>query len=456
MAGGNAFKTKAGSRAIEKTVSKFLREIPPAERYGQLEIGTRLSRTYEVQAGVPIDASNSLLRALSPFTLEIVPPLAFGSSSRLSSGEKPKKDVGIYDAASQSNNQFYKYLLNREVRTARSQKLTGNNPRQRLEEFVAAGKRHIKQSPDGSVYAEGTSSFQDPMISDVLTAADIAVQVDTIFNTPPLVLLVNPNNMSVQFNRMHQYTERTRYGYIYQHWGEEQPRLSISGVSGAWIAGANPRDIQRAQVAANSRGQNSSVSGLQWASKKDSAAWQNLMSLFGFYMNNGYIFDTVGKSYAHHFVGAIAIKYDHWVYIGNINNFNFGYEETKQYGGIAFNFDFTVTQLYDTAPQVTQVRQMRAPTASPSDPRYSSLGIAPNPSRDGVVNLFEPGYEPTTQVESVANTAAQMAAQAGSAVKGAATRVTVSDLGFKRPTIVEQPSQVVTVQRRLQPFIGVT
>lgn len=455
MAGGNAFKTKAGSRGIEQDVTKFLRDVPAAERYGQLEIGTRMNRTYEVQAGAAIDGAKADLRVYSPFTLEMVPPLAFGSSSRLTDGKKPKRNVGIYDAATQSNNQFYRYLLNRQVRTARTQRLSGNNPRQRLDEFVAAGKRHIKQSPDGTVYAEGTSSFQDPMISDVMVAADIAVQIDTIFNTPPLVLLINPNNMSIQFNRLHQFTERTRYGYIYQVWGEDQPRLSISGTTGAWISGAAPNDIQRAAVAANNRGQNSSVSGVQWASKQDSASWQNLMSLFGFYMNNGYIFDTVGKSYAHHFVGAIAIKYDHWVYIGNINNFNFGYEEAKQYGGMAFNFDFTVTQMFDTSSPVTQVRQMRAPTASPSDPRYSSLGIAPNPSRDGVVNLSEPGYRPPDQFEGVANQQEMIAANVGQAAQKAASReLRVSAQGFRRP----QDAQAIVAlpQRKLQPFIGVT
>jgi len=438
MAGGNAFRTDPKARKVNQDVAKFLRGVPPANTYGRFETGARLSRSFETQAGIPVDGSNSRLRTLSPFTLEIVPPLVFGGSSLLQSGQKPKKNVGIYDAAQQGTNQFYNYLLTRQLRINRAQKTIGNEQRQKLEEFVAAGKQHIKTTPDRTTYAEGTSAFQEPAIADVMVAADIAIQLDTILNTPPLVMLINPTNMSKQFNRLHQYTERTRHGYIYQVWGEDQPKISLSGVTGAFIAGAAPRDIQRAAVAANARGQNSSVSGVQWASKKDSAAWQNLMSLFTFYMNNGYIHDTIGKTYAHHFVGSIAIKYDQWVYIGNIDSFGFGYEENKQYGGLAWNFEFVVAQMFDTAPQVTQVTQMRAPTASPSDPRYSTLGGAPNPARDGAVNQTEPGYTetPPDRVQS----ASTVGAQTAPAVKSSVGSSKPNKGGFKQPAPEAAPT----------------
>ena len=83
-------------------------------------------------------------------------------------------------------------------------------------------------------------------------------------------------------NKVQQYNDRTRYGYVFQGWGEEQTRLTISAKCGAFSSGGR---------------------GVQYASKRDSAAWQNLMTAFQFYKNNGYIYDTLGKSNAHLFVG---------------------------------------------------------------------------------------------------------------------------------------------------------
>jgi hypothetical protein len=191
------------------------------------------------------------------------------------------------------------------------------------------------------------------------------------------VLLINPNTLAFAHNKIQQYTERTRYGYVFQAHGEEQPKISVSGVIGAYLAGASVRDRERAFVKSQ-RGYNSSVSGVQFASKRDSASYQNLMNLFSMYMSSGYIFDTIGKSSANHFVGALAIRYDGWVYVGHIESFSYQYEDTKPNGGMGFDFEFVASQLFDTTQNVQQIRPLRAPTSSPSDPKYGALGALPD------------------------------------------------------------------------------
>jgi hypothetical protein len=182
---------------------------------------------------------------------------------------------------------------------------------------------------------------------------DIAMQLRAIRDTPPLVLLINPQSLQRTFTKVQQYSDRSRYGYIFQAWGEDQPKLGISGKVGAYISGTR---------------------GVQFASRRDSAAWQNLMTLFHVYKNNGYIYDTIGRSNAHHHVGALSIRYDQWVYYGHMQSFSFTLDESNVYGGLTFEMQFVVSAMQDTAQTVTAVQPMRAPTPSWSDPRYTGQG----------------------------------------------------------------------------------
>jgi hypothetical protein len=200
---------------------------------------------------------------------------------------------------------------------------------------------------------DGSSRLGKPAIADVYTAVDIATQLSAALNTPPLVFLLNPENVQITYTKIQQFQDRSRYGFIYHGWGEEQPRLSITAKCGAFISGQK---------------------GVQFASKRDSAAWQNLTSALHFYKNNGYIHDTIGHSNAHHFIGAISIHYDQWIYYGHMESFNYGYDEALQHGGIEFQMEFVVSMMTDTHQAVAAVSPMMAPTPSPSDPRYLGMG----------------------------------------------------------------------------------
>ncbi len=203
---------------------------------------------------------------------------------------------------------------------------------------------------------------RDMAISDLAQGRSVLNQVRRMLATPALTLLVNPQSLNVTFTKKQVYQDRSRYDYIFQSWGEELPRLSVSGKTGAFYAGASSEVV-------DARGFTSSPSGVQWICRRDSAAWQNLSALLLLYRNNGLVYDLLGNSEAHLWVGAIEINYDQNVYHGQFESFSFGFTEDHQGGGVEFNFDFSVSQMFDLAQRGT-VDPQSSPTPSASDPRW--------------------------------------------------------------------------------------
>jgi hypothetical protein len=169
-------------------------------------------------------------------------------------------------------------------------------------------------------------------------------------------------------------------------------KMSVTGRSAGFVAGAGTntraRELAKNNEAVTAAKQTSSVSGYQFASKWDSAAWQNLMGLFTFYRNNGYIYDTAGRprSEAHLFIGNIEIAYDQWVYVGNFENFTYQYEEGKQHGAVQFTFEFNVSFMYDRA-QGGAVRPINSPTPSPSAAMRGNAPFLPDPQANAVASI---------------------------------------------------------------------
>lgn len=329
-------------------------EVEAADRYAGIAVGPRLDHTYEVQSNIPVDGTNALLRDLSPFTLRFIPPDDLVAAAAGS----PEEAVDLITAAAQGAD---RNSLAKEL----SKRLADVSPidagASQLETFVANGQ---------FLSASGSSAF--PTLADATMAADIALQLQTMLNAPPLTLLVNPSEMSITYTNIQNYSTRTRYGYVFERWGEEQPRISFSGSTGAFIAGA--ADAPGTDVyAAQGRGETTVPTGVQFASKRDSAAWQNLMSLLLMYRNGGYIYDTVGASEAHLFIGSIAIDYDQWTYVGHIESFSYSYEEGMPHR-IEWSMEFVVSRMYDNSETTYSVLPLLAPTTSPSDPKYSGSG----------------------------------------------------------------------------------
>ena len=358
------------------------RTPPSANRYEALVVGPRLGVTYEVQAGKPVDGSSPMLRDLSPFQIRILPPdilvelagesvataAAGASGGTVDPGAVEATTIGLYDAALRGNNSEARAntLANALARVSIIQTTsTGQfTSTADLEALIANGEFLKDQGDEGF-----------PTITDAATAADIAIQLQAILQAPPLILLINPKDMTLSFTNIQNYGTRTRYGYVFERWGEEQPSLSISGSTGAFIAGASNLSNQ-SNLTAQVSGNTNSPTGVQFACKRDSAAFQNLMALYTFYRNNGYIYDKLGHSEAHHFIGSIAIDYDQWTYVGHFESFGYSYDEGMPHR-IEWKAEFKVSRMYDWANSPATVLPQRSPTQSISSGTANRTGKSP-------------------------------------------------------------------------------
>ena len=313
---------------------------PPASRYDGLGVGPRLAYTYENQTGVPVDGTNEALRTYSPFTITIVPPDPLGTSS---TGSSNVLSFSAAAASTGSNNT-----------SAAATGLLVSGP------ATTYSATQVREAASAARPA-GLGLPPTSVLADAYTAADIRVQRDTLNRMAayPLTLLVNPTDMSRTFERIQSYQARTRYGYVYQVWGEQLLKVSFSGSTAGFVAGST-RGYQA--LASNDTG---SPSGYQWGARKDSAAWQNFSALVQFYRNNGYIYDTLGRSEAHLMVGAVRITYDDIVYEGHIDSLNFEFSEDSPHR-VQFSMEFTATSVLDQSRAAGNVTPMSAPTSVPA------------------------------------------------------------------------------------------
>ena len=341
------------NRQLEMATQAVKHHLAPLA-YRSLQVGPETVIEYESNLTEPIDGARSMLRNLSPFMIQVEPPLSFGEDGgfinhaknsiiRVGAYTEAQGAASGYDAARSQLAQSGIVRLNHNAGSA-AEVVTKNS----------SGVQKTSSSDGTKVDNKGQSDNKlgEPAIADMYAAVDIAWQLSAALNTPPLVLLINPHTLSMAINKIQQFQDRTRFGYVFHAWGEDQPRLSISAKCGGFISG------QR---------------GYQFSSKRDSAAWQNWMNMYHFYKNNGYIHDTVGKSHAHHHVGALSIHYDGWVYYGSMESFNYSYDEGLQHGGMEFSIEFTVSWAVDTSKPVFNVLPMKSPIPSMSDPRYQGM-----------------------------------------------------------------------------------
>lgn len=369
---GKAEKFTSAGKSAANTENPFsdrlrpgqLKSSLPPKAYQRIKTGTEMDLQMEDAQALPVDGTKQILRALSPFLIQVEPPLAFANEPK-STGKG--KATGIFDAAYKGTNSSLGgnaaaragFYTNDALKGAPDEVLARNAP---SPQTAQSGDGNLTLASDGT---GAVGKLGNPSIADLQQALDIVSQLAAIQNSPPLVLLINPNDLSMTYNRIHQFTDRSRFGYIYQAWGEEQPRLSIVAKCGAFISGGR---------------------GVQMASRRDSAAWQNLMTLFHLYKSNGYIYDTLGKSNAHLFVGGLSIHYDGWIYYGNMESFSWTYDETNQMGGVEFSIEFVVSTMIDTSKTSSTILPMRKLNPNPQDPRYIE-NVSVTQQRQGASNL---------------------------------------------------------------------
>ena len=355
-----------------------LDDVEVASRYDGIATGPRLEYSFETQTGVPVDGGNALLRQMSPFQIQLIPPAALANAV--------DEDIALVDLITAAAQGVDKNTSAAALSSALSQATAVADSPETIETFVSSGQFLANQDSDYYV-----------TLSDAYTAANIALQLDRILNAPVLTLLVNPNNLVINYTNIQNYGTRTRNGYLFERWGEEQPTMSISGSTGAYIAGAAnaPGTLSTlAQV----NGETTSPTGVQFASKRDSAAWQNLVSLFHFFKSNGYIYDTVAGTEAHLFVGSVAISYDQFTYVGNIDSFSYGYKAETPHR-MEWSMEFVVNQILDSAQSpVVVLPHTNVPTTSPQG--FISTPASPGGSLGDAIAGVGSSFDAATSPES--------------------------------------------------------
>lgn len=308
------------------------------------------------------------------------PVRTFTTPVRVEADDSQRSEIGVYAAAAQS-------LSNRDVFNSFEDELRSGA----LGSVTEPQLRELQQviNTEGELFTPGEVGSPTPAIQSRRMVADIIAQIIEILRVPPIQLLINPQQLQLQFTKIAQFQDRGRHGYIYQAWGEEQPVMTVQGRIGGFVTTAGIRqDI-------NTPGP-SSAPGYQYAAKHDSAAWQQFMALLGFYQNNGYVFDRVFGSRAYHMIGTVAIDYDQWTYVGNFTSFEYGYSEEKQHGDLEFSFEFKVSRIFDNGEANSKISAYRDPNRfnQPEDPKGSEPGSVASsprlPFSQRLANFFLP------------------------------------------------------------------
>jgi murein DD-endopeptidase MepM/ murein hydrolase activator NlpD len=160
--------------------------------------------------------------------------------------------------------------------------------------------------------------------------------LELMARTPPLRMLVNPQSFQVTAEKLIADGNWGRNGPIVEHWGDNQDKIEASGKVAAFFA----------QDANNPTGP-----GLSRTARQFSKSYQNLLSLWLIYKNNGGIWfpDPLvpGNSRAKNLsvVGSIYLYYDKILYIGSFDSFTLTETDSAPFT-LEYSFSFTVRSWY--------------------------------------------------------------------------------------------------------------
>lgn len=150
-------------------------------------------------------------------------------------------------------------------------------------------------------------------------------QIDILKNMPPLLLLINPSEFSRSYEHTADSGVKGRYGNIVSLWLERPMKISSSGMS----AGQYAMDV-------------GGYGGLTTENRVHSLSYQNLMSLFMIYKNNGVIYAGDESQAGIPIVTcSIYIYYDNHIYIGSFSDFSIDDDASKPFN-IKYSFTFDV------------------------------------------------------------------------------------------------------------------
>lgn len=315
----------------------------PGNLYEPLSTGKEFTRTYERAQGTPYSGVTEK-RLYSTFVIRpVLPSILNEDALPLGRGRN------IYSAAARTRDFSREPPRPSSVLIGNLSRLNPSVLRTGIENFRLNNARATRDPSVGP---------PRPLITDEATARAIALQVQAMANAQPLLFLINPQSMQVQHQKIQQNTDRSRDGSIFQAWGEEPQKLSFSCQTAAFMAGA-PLNASPSR-----NGQGRLPTGVQFAAKRNSPAFHQLMSLLTLYKSGGHIRDILGESNSAYMIGNTQIEYDQNVYWGHMDTFSWGYEADSP-NSIKFDFEFTALKTYDLATLKSAVTPLRmAPTSS--------------------------------------------------------------------------------------------
>ena len=160
--------------------------------------------------------------------------------------------------------------------------------------------------------------------------------LEQMAQTPPLRLLVNPQSFRVSAEKVISSGNWGRNGPIIEQWGENQDKIEGSGRIAAFYA----------MDASNATGP-----GLTRNARQFSTSYQNLLSLFLLYKNNGGVWfpDPLSPASAGvknlSVIGSVYLYYDDILYIGSFDSLNLSEAEGAPHT-LEYSFSFTVRAWY--------------------------------------------------------------------------------------------------------------
>ena len=220
---------------------------------------------------------------------------------------------------------------------------------------------------------------------------EMQAAIERMAATPPLRMLINPQSFRVSMEKVISDGNWGRNGHIIEHWGDGQDRIEGSGKIAAFYS----------IDATNGNGP-----GLTRTARQFSQSYQNFLSLWLLYKNNGGVYLPDPITAGSHFknlsvLGSVYVYYDEVLYVGSFDDFNLTEAETTPFT-LEYSFNFTVRSWYlldhlddpqYTYGQPTQVALPVTTGSSRNDNTGSFAAVEPPPGQsfEGLINNLADG-----------------------------------------------------------------
>jgi len=166
---------------------------------------------------------------------------------------------------------------------------------------------------------------ENRLAAAAVQTASLRRQIDLVNQTPPLIMLINPSQMSRRYEASADSSTKGRYGHIVHNWLERPFSLEASGMTaGQYVVDAE------------------GSGGLTNTFRVHSLSYANLLSLAMIYKNNGILFagqesDTGIPVLAM----SVFVYYDQHVYLGSFDTFSVEDSADRPHN-MAYEFKFNV------------------------------------------------------------------------------------------------------------------